>query len=421
MSDKDCSFFLKEPKATTPTIVYFHMTCPDGKVKRSIGLKILPTDWDPAGQRAKGNSKPAREINQVIDAIVNMIPGLKSECRRTNRVISTDDVRAALDVILQDRRPETKTKALARVVISDFELIIAGMKDGSITTPRRKKKYSASTIRNYEKVILPKIKKYYKEKKKPAVWSGVTIELYNDFISWCHSCNLGNNSIGAYITVWKVVGKMALNKGWHSNEVFKDENFMVLKEDTPAIYLDDNKIELIYKHKYENEDETVARDWAVLDCYLGLRISDLRKITANDFGGNLFQFVNHKTGAHVAIPIHRYAKEILKKWNGLPPAMQEHIFRRNIKEAAKNAGLKEKFIYVATIGGHVQKFEYEEWECVTPHTLRRSFITNLLKLGIPHVKVMKLAGIKRYETLMRYFKQTAIDVANDLKKHKFFK
>lgn len=421
MPDKECSFFLKEPKAITPTLIYFHMTLPDGKVKRSIGLKVLPADWDPDGQRAKGTTKPAREINQVIDAIIHMIPGVKSECRRTNRVISCADVRNALDVILQDRRPDSKPKALARGMLTDFESIVAGMKDGSLTTPKRKKKYSTSTIRNYEMVILPKISKYYKERKKPATWEGVTIGLYNDFVSWCHSCNLSNNSIGNYITCWKVLSNIALDKGWHSNEVFRDENFMVLKEDTPAIYLDENKIEILYKHKYDNEEETIARDWAVLDCYLGLRISDLQKVTYNDFMGDLFQFVNQKTGAHVAIPIHSYAKEILKKWDGLPPTMQEYIFRRNLKEAAKSAGLKEKFIYVATIGGRVQQFEYEEWQCVSPHTLRRSFITNLLKIGIPHAQAMKLAGIKRYETLMRYFKQTAIDVARDVKDHRFFK
>lgn len=416
---KDCSFFLKEPKAATPTWINFHMTCPDGTVKRSILQKILPADWDTADQRPAGGGRQDREIGQVIDAIVAMIPGLKSECRRNNRVICCADVHAALDVILQDRR-SIKKKEPAKSMITDCEKIIAGMKDGSITTPKKKKRYSEATIRNYEKVVLAKIEKYYKEKKKPAVWNTITLELYNDFISWCHSGNLSNNSIGNYIRHWKVLGKTSLNKGWHSNQIFKDESFVALREETPAIYLDDSKIDILYKHKFINADEAIARDWAVLDCYLGLRISDLRKVTANDFKGDFFQFVNQKTGAHVVIPIHRYAKEILKKWDGLPPAVKEHKFRPNIKAAAKSADLNQKFIYVATIGGTVQQFEYKEWECCTPHTFRRSFITNLLKMGIPTPQVMKLAGIKRYETLMRYFKQTPTDVAKEVGDHPFF-
>lgn len=421
MSDKDCSFFLKEPKANAPTLIYFHMTLPDGKIKRSIGLKILPTDWDPASQRAKGNGKPARVINHVIDAIITMIPGLKSECRRNNRIISSADIHAAIDVILQDKRPE-KEKAAPRDMFTDIKVIIAGMKEGSILTPgKHKKRYAAETIKSYESRTLPKLEEFYKDKKEPLQWAGVDLELYELFISWCHEKDLSNNSIGVYIKCWKRAGKIALKKGWHSNVIFQDEDFMILKEETPDIYLDEEKIERLYKQVVPVEHYDIARDWFVLDCFLGLRISDLQRIGAKDFEGKHFQFVNQKTGAHVAIPIHRHVKAIIKKWKGLPPAITEDKFREYIKEVACLAKLNDKFIYKITKGGTLQVFEFKEWEMVSPHTCRRSFITNLLKMGIPHAQVMKLAGIKRYETLMRYFKQTAEEAAHEVGKHDYFK
>lgn len=421
MLEKDCSFFLKEPKATTPTLIYFHMTLPDGKVKRSVGKKIIPTDWEPASQRAKGTGKPAREINQVIDAITTMIPGLKSECRRNNRVIGCADVQAAIDVILQDKRPE-KEKAAPRDMFTDIKVIIAGMKEGSILTPgKHKKRYAAETIKSYESRMLPKLEEFYKDKKEPAQWAGVDLELYELFISWCHEKDLSNNSIGVYIKCWKRAGKIALKKGWHSNVIFQDEDFMILKEETPDIYLDEEKIERLHKQVVPVEHYDIARDWFVLDCFLGLRISDLQRIGAKDFEGKHFQFVNQKTGAHVAIPIHRHVKAIIKKWKGLPPAITEDKFREYIKEVACLAKLNDKFIYKITKGGTLQVFEFKEWEMVSPHTCRRSFITNLLKMGIPHAQVMRLAGIKRYETLMRYFKQTPEEAAHEVGKHDYFK
>jgi site-specific recombinase XerD len=417
---RDCSFLLKDIKAKEPTPINFHMTCPDGRVKRSIGVMILPTEWAFDAQRASGPGKPARQINQLIEAIIAMIPGLKSECRRNNRVISKADVHAALDVILQDKRPEKL--APFRNMITDIKVIIQDMKDGKVLTPgKNKTRYSSETIGNYEQRTLPKIEGYYKERKLPAAWEKIDIDLYNDFLRWCHSLDLSNNSIGMYISCWKRVGKIALNNGWHNNNIFKDEEFMTLQEDTPDIYLDEKKIELLYKQKLTNKEHDIARDWAVLDAYLGLRISDLKKVSKGDFAGNLFQFVNQKTGAHVAIPIHPFAKGILKKWGGLPPVIHDYLFRNHVKTVAKEAGLKDKFVYVVTKGGQVKSFEYEEWECVSPHTFRRSFITNLLKLGVPHAHVMKLAGIKRYETLMRYFKQTNLEVAKEVSDHKFFK
>jgi site-specific recombinase XerD len=418
---KECSFLLKDTKANKPTPINFHMTCPDDTVKRSIGEKILPGDWDFEFQRAKGNGRLARDINRIIDAIIAMIPGLKSECRRTNRVFSSKDLHNALDVILQDKRTEDKKKAPARNMFSDFTTIVDGMKSGEIKTPGKSKKwYSEATISNYEKRAFVKIKEFYDKKKYAAAWQEIDLDLYNAFLNWCHDNNLSNNSIGTYIKCWKRAGKIALKNGWHANNIFKDEDFMTLKEETPDIYLDEPKIEIFYKYKYINENHEIARDWAVLDCYLGLRISDLRRITEDDFASDLFQFVNQKTGAHVAIPIHPFAGAILNKWKGLPPAMKDTAFRDNLKQAAKIAGFKEKFIYVVTKGGKTQSFEYEEWECVSPHTFRRSFITNLLKMGIPHAQVMKLAGIKKYDTLQRYFKQTTIEVANEMKDHAFF-
>jgi site-specific recombinase XerD len=421
MPNKDCSFFLKEPKATGPTLIYFHITLPDGKIKRSIQKKIIPADWDLTHQRASGSAKPAREINQVIDAIITTIPGVKSECRRNGRVISCADVHAALDVILQDTRAE-KGKEAVKDMFQDFEEIIAGMRDGSILTPgKHKKKYTPATIKNYETRTLPKLQEFYKARKEQAVWSGVNIELYEDFISWCHEKDLSNNSIGVYIKCWKRAGKIAFKKGWHANAVFNDEDFMILKEETPDIYLDESKIERLYKQEVTIEHYDIARDWFVLDCYLGLRISDLKRVTDADFAGKHFEFVNQKTGAHVVIPIHPFVKAIIKKWKGLPPAISDQKLNLYIKEVAKLAKLNDKFIYTITKGGKLQSHTYEEWEMVSSHTCRRSIITNLLKMGIAHARVMKIVGIKRYETLQRYFKETPAEVAAEVGQHDFFK
>jgi site-specific recombinase XerD len=420
MSDKkECSFVLKEPKAATPTPIYLLMTCPDGRVKRSIGEKILPTDFQ--NQRATDGGRAARQINQIIDAIVAVLPGLKSECRRNGRVISCTDVHAALDVILQDKRPE-KGKDPVKDMFADFKAIIIGMKDGSILTPgKHKKKYTAATIRNYEDRTLPKLEAFYKEKKLPPQWADIDIELYELFISWCHEKDLSNNSIGVYIKCWKRAGKVAFKKGWHTNGIFQDEEFMILKEETPDIYLDEDKIKRIYKQQVSNDYHDLARDWFVLDCYLGLRVSDLQRVTIKDFEGKHFQFVNQKTGAHVAIPIHPFVKAIIKKHKGLPPDISDQKLNLYIKEVAQLTKLNDKFIYKITKGGVLQVFEYQEWQMVSSHTCRRSFITNLLKMGIPHAQVMRLAGIKRYETLMRYFKQTAEEAAHEVGKHEFFK
>lgn len=422
---KEFSFFLKDATTNEPSLILFRMPVPGEPkpLKRSIGKFIHPDKWDIKEQRPfPAKDKAIKEIDQLIQAIIDMVPVVKADCKRNNRVISKADVNNALDVILQDKRPEKAEKEVPKDMFGDIRIIIAGMKEGSILTPgKNKKRYAAETIKSYESRALPKLEEFYKDKKEPAQWSGVDLELYELFVSWCHEKNLSNNSIGVFIKCWKRAGKIALKKGWHSNTVFADEEFMILKEETPDIYLDESKIDKIYNLVVPIEHYDIARDWFVLDCFLGLRISDLQRIGQKDFAGKHFQFVNQKTGAHVAIPIHPYVKAIIKKWKGLPPAIAEQRFREYIKEVAQLAKLTDKFIYKITKGGTLQVFEYQEWEMVSAHTCRRSFITNLLKLGVPHAQVMRLAGIKRYETLMRYFKQTPDEVAEEAGRGKFFK
>lgn len=422
----NCSFFLKDPKTNIPTSIIFHITL-SKKFRRAIGYTILPAAWDFEEQRPKPTKdKILKEIDKVIQSIIDVIPIVKADCKRNNRVVSKDDISAALDVILQNTRPDKAEGGVQterhQNMFANIRTIIDGMKEGSILTPgKNKKRYADETIKSYESRALPKLEEFYKDKKEPAEWGGVDLELYELFVSWCHEKDLSNNSIGVFIKCWKRAGKIALKKGWHNNTIFADEEFMILKEETPDIYLDESKIDRLFYQKLPIEHYDIARDWFVLDCFLGLRISDLKRIGKKDFSGRHFQFVNQKTGAHVAIPIHRHVKAIIKKWKGLPPAITNQKFREYIKEVAQLAKLNDKFIYKITKGGVLKVFEYQEWEMVSPHTCRRSFITNLLKMGIPHAQVMRLAGIKRYETLMRYYKQTPEEAAHEVGKHKFFK
>lgn len=423
----DCSFFLKDAKANIPTSIIFHMKIPGESkpVKRAIGRMILPGQWDFEDQRPQPTKdKGLREIEQLIKSIIDVLPILKADCKRNNRLITKADINAALDVLLQSQKAEavTEHKDAERNMFTDFEAIIAGMKDGSILTPgKSKKRYKAPTIKNYEVRSLSKIQEFYQGKKLVPTWASVTIELYDEFIAWCHTKDLSNNSIGVYVKCWKRVGKVALKKGWHTNVIFQDEDFMALKEDTDDIYLDETKIEKLYKQATTERRYEVARDWFVLDCYLGLRVSDLRQVTIDDFAGVYFQFVNNKTGAHVAIKINRFIRAIIKKWKGLPPPMTDVEINKYIKIVARAAGLKKKIIYKITKGGQLKSETLEEWQMISSHNARRSFITNLLKLGIPHAQVMRLAGIKRYDTLMRYFKQTAEEVAQETGENEFFK
>ncbi len=419
------SFFLKNANSDKPTSIIFFLRIPGESMplRRSTGKLIDPARWSIDEQRCSGVSKEYREINNLIDNITEVIPGVISECRRNNRVVSSKDINAVLDVLLQKKRV-SGSKEVVRDMWWWFDEIIKLMKEKKVLTPGRKKRaYSAETIKHFESAAR-KIKEFFTDKKLSPQFEIVTMDTYSDLIGWCHEKNHADNTIGSLIKRWKGLAKHARKKGAHNNLIFEDEEFVIIKEDTPDIWLDDMKIDKLANQHCPARHYEIARDWFILDCDLGLRVSDLKRVEATDFTGKFFQFVNQKTGAYVAIPISSRVKKIIKKWRGLPPPIGDAKLNEYIKIVAKMAGLKNKFVYVVTKGGVTQKFEYQEWEWVSSHTCRRSFVTRLLRMKIPepipHAYVMKLAGIKRYETLMRYFKETAEDIAEDMAGHSFF-
>jgi integrase len=100
--------------------------------------------------------------------------------------------------------------------------------------------------------------------------------------------------------------------------------------------------------------------------------------------------------------------EILKKYkdnyNSLPKALSNQNFNQYIKEVCQKAGLTEK--------GRLLTFPKKElYECITSHTARRSFATNLYLDGYPTIEIMKITGHKTEKAFMKYIKVSKQDAA----------
>lgn len=411
------TYELKNPKSENPTLIMFYMRIAGERIRRSVGRQIKPNDWDLVEHRPFKN----KDLSRYLDSIDYEIDNVIRDCRRERRVVSPEDINDSLDIFLQTvRRKKDSPEVSKQNMFTQWATIVDMMRRGEILTPdKNKTKYEPLTLKQYDKWhgIL---ETFFDDKEIPKSFQVVNMPVYDKFLSWCHDQDYSNNTIGSAIKIWKRVSSLARGFGWHTNIIPETKEFAKLQEETPAVYLNTVKLEKLYKVKLHNEMEDLARDWFVLDWFLGLRVSDLLRVGDEDFDGNFFRFTNKKTGHIITIPIHPYLKAIFKKYGGVPPYISDMDLNTYIKTAAKKAGLTGKFIYTVTKGGKLQSTTYQEWEVISSHTCRRSFITNLLRAGVPPHQVMKLAGIKRWETLKRYEKQSADEVAQDVSTHTFF-
>lgn len=383
------TFHLKDPRADKDTAIFLLYTCADGRLKYYTGESIHPDNWPTA-------TKP---IRAVLNRITDLTNSLQADYKIKGDHLTKQELRAHLDKLKIKPVKQSST-------FSEMETVLVKMRTGIIVTPKNKR-YAPGTIRAINHA-LNTLKKF-----KPGMRT-VTMETYKEFISWCHREKYSTNYIGALIKNWKTLG------GHSGHAIYSNPDFKIISEDATDVYLDEKELEEIYKVK-TNHRESVARDWFLIGCYTGLRVSDLTRLSKKNYKDGFITISNEKTDEKVTIPAHPIVKSIIKKYKGFPPKVTDVEINRSIKKVAKKAEINGSVLVTITKGGvRVDKYK-QKWEMISSHTARRSLITNLLRAGVSDSLVMKLTGIKSHATAKRYNKMSSEEAAKIMSQHEFFK
>jgi integrase len=321
----------------------------------------------------------------VLRRMISAIERIELDGAKSGEPITRQVIREALDRLLH--------KPVDNDAIEKMEAVVDQMQAGKILTPR-KQKYASGSIKTF-RFTISLLQRF---------GDGTpTMDSYKRFINWCQGLDYSINYIGSQLKNWKALAKAA---GYTVPAGFKK-----IIEETHDIYLDEEELRAMYELDLPDR-ERVARDWFILDCYTGLRVSDLVRLSGKNLSGEFITISNKKTGEKVVLPVHPYARAVLKRYEGgFPPKITDVEINRTIKKVAAKAGIKGRVLFTITKGGK-RKDEYlEKSQMVSCHTARRSFITNLRKNGVPDSIVMKLTGIRSAATLKRYDKLTSDEAA----------
>jgi len=134
-----------------------------------------------------------------------------------------------------------------------------------------------------------------------------------------------------------------------------------------------------------------------------LRFSDFSKLETVDLDKDYIRIKQHKTENRVTIPIMKGMKDVLARYGGsLPPVCSNQHFNRVIKDicALREVGIDR------VIGKDKDGTKIMLSSMITSHTGRRSYATNMFKLGVPTLLIMSATGHKKEEMFLRYIKAT---------------
>lgn len=411
-------FILDRPNSDTPTFIFIKKKLSDGPFKSTLGIKVLPAHWIGKTKRAviegldKATCNENKSINTLLDKIKQFIDARVIDARYTGNHLTGPELTARL-VDLTGKKKITKATT---GFFDHCEAIITDMSDGTILT-QYGKRYSEGTLKCYEMYL-----RNFKEYKSDLTWAAITLDLYREFIKWCNDKDWSMNYIGQHINKLIVLMKEARRRKLHNNTIYLDDDFKKLQEETDDISLTPLEVITISNKHLPNQLWDIARDWFIIGCYLGLRVSDVKRLNKDlHFTADTMVIANEKTDTRVAVPIKPVIHDIMKKWDGLPPKMTDIEINRYIKKVCEVCGLNAPVLYFLTKGGARRDFYLKKFEMVSCHTMRRYFITELLRLKSPDNQVMQAAGIKKHATLLKYKKTTPEENAEDMKDHPFFK
>ena len=178
------------------------------------------------------------------------------------------------------------------------------------------------------------------------------------------------------------------------------------------IYLTKDELIKIENAHLEHDYQVNARDWLIISCETGQRVSDFMRFrkdfirTENNVA--LIEFTQVKTNKIMTIPLSKKVLAILEQRNGdFPRQISDQRYNEYIKEVCKIAGLTHK-IRGSKLNPETNRKQsgiFEKWELVTSHIGRRSFATN--NYGrIPTALLISATGHTTEKMFLEYIGKT---------------
>jgi len=410
------NFNLRLPGAQEPTPVNLVIRWSNRRLVYPTGESIDPRHWcsDPA-QRNYQRAKSTRafpehpEFNERLGAML-------ATAKATFRTFVTDngkephdnELRDALDVATGKKEP------VKRMMLLSY---FAKFKEASLASD-----YSPTYHRRVQQTF-DLLSEHLRKKDVP--FTDLDITFMRGFTKFLTTTkNYAPNSIRNFLKTLRMVVNMAREERHEINPAFYSKKLKLPKEDTPTIYLGTDDLNDLWNMDLAgNARLDRVRDLFLLQCWVGLRFSDLLRLSVNNVDGGFIHIRQKKTDQDVTIPLHPVVAAVLTKYGGYPPTMSNQKFNEYLKElVAMVPALQVVKAITRTKGGITRTVNTPKWKLVASHTARRSFATNFYLAGDVHMHtIMAITGHKSEAAFLRYLRLDNEQHAKEMSKSKLMR
>ena len=268
------------------------------------------------------------------------------------------------------------------------------------------------------------IERYIKFKKlKDLLLTDIDNGFKNDFEKYC--LNVEKYSVNYFERNFKFIKTILYHAQSNGYSVYSGLNRIKCRtEKTTFVILTLKELKLIEEKPFTDEHLDTAKDWLMISCYSGQRISDFMRFNTSMIikksvkGVNRYfiEFIQEKTKKQILLPLHEKIIKILEKRNwDFPRKMSEPRYNEHIKKVCEYVGIDEEIEGTLSIEDDKDSKQplnsknkrrkvkniYPKYKLISSHTGRRSFASNNFGI-IPTPLLMRATGHSSEAMLLKY-------------------
>jgi len=325
-------------------------------------LQIQPDEWDESGEAPKNiylkkNKHLYRKLNRIKIDVAHYFKSIESN----------------------EKEIEVKhLKSLVRSNLTESGFVKESLlffMHNYITA--RKHLLTGSTYKRYW-VFLNLFERFEGYRSEHIMMKDVSASLIKEFMEFGKEASYSDHTLSRSVGFMRTILNHLEKNG--TRTTINEVEIPRYRKNQTAVILSEEELVRI-KEAHISEELEAARDWLIISCYTGQRISDFMRFEQSMIQTiaecKCLSFVQRKTGKHIILPLHPMVEDVLKKNNNAFPPRISHIrYNEYIKEVAREVGISEEIVASIRQGHRNVLDVIPKWKAVTSHIGRRSFATN---------------------------------------------
>ncbi|MCX7929751.1 MAG: site-specific integrase [Chlorobi bacterium] len=387
--------------ADRPVCQVFACVVREGKkVRVSTRIDVRPGSWDTKRERLKPSARNATLINSRLDEIEAKYKERCIEWQRRGFVPSLE----VLDETLRQ---------IIGVAPSKGEMI-----DGLYRFIEvRRGEISESTVKTWTS-LAALLERFQRHKGCTLTYSMFDETVLRDFIEYMLQVErYVNSQIQKVIKRLRTFLRFAKHYGYGESPALHVPVKVPTVERINRAYLRLDELEA-FRTAPLTGAYAVARDLFVLQCYTGLRWSDLQRIEPSmyDSADQSLVLVTQKNRRAIRIPLLSPAKEILDRYQWKLPQYSNAYQNRLVKEALQLCGIATEHVQRVEMRG-TQRIEevVPKYELISTHSAKRTFVSLLVAGGVTLETICQLTGNTR-ATIGAYIHKDNVEARRELER-----